>query len=450
MFEYFPNNYTWSLAVMSALNRGGQISEIDEACRPLREIAGIKALHGDQTQQRAWFESWMKLAERVERLGRADEEAKHPLSAGRKYLRAGHLLSAGRAHAEPQGSATAGGLQARHRRLPARAHCRKEPVEFVEVPFGDHKLPALFSKAPVPGRAPCMVHFDGLDVTKEIIYRAVADEFRRRGISLLIVDHPGVGAALRLLGLPSGPDTEKPAGAAVDYLETRADVDPKRIGIMALSLGGYYAPRAAAFEKRFKCAVAWGAIYDYGHCVADRIGGRGEPSVPGYAEHVNWVFGKETIEETLKVVKQMTLEGVADKITCPLLIVHGENDRQVPLWHAERTYRGSGQQPRARAEDLPARRRRRGALRRGQRAARRRLHDRLGRGEAGALTYRSCRPLRRARSRSVRPSPGRASDSDLALIRSTPDTPTPHKPASCNPHRTPPRTARPSAIPPAP
>ena len=44
MFEYFPNNYTWSLAVMGALNRGGQISEIDEACRPLKEIAGIKAL----------------------------------------------------------------------------------------------------------------------------------------------------------------------------------------------------------------------------------------------------------------------------------------------------------------------------------------------------------------------------------------------------------------------
>jgi len=52
----------------------------------------------------------------------------------------------------------------------------------------------------------------------------------------------------------------------------------------------------------------------------------------------NWVFGKRTIEETLAVVKQMTLEGVAEKITCPLLIVHGENDRQVPLWHAEKTY----------------------------------------------------------------------------------------------------------------
>ena len=55
MFEYFSNNYTWSLGVMGALNRGGQISEIDEACRPLKEYAGIKALGGDPTAQRAWF-----------------------------------------------------------------------------------------------------------------------------------------------------------------------------------------------------------------------------------------------------------------------------------------------------------------------------------------------------------------------------------------------------------
>ncbi len=338
MFEYFPNNYTWSLAVMSALNRGGQISEVDEACRPLREIAGIKALAGDASQQRAWFESWMKLAQRVERLGKADEEAKHLLSAGRKYLRAGiYYLLAERmpSHKDPRRlEAYKSGIDVFRRGLV----CRKEPMEYVDVQFGKHKLPAIFSKAPVPGRAPCMVHFDGLDVTKEIIYAAIADEFRRRGVSLLIVDHPGVGAALRLQGLTSGPDTEKPAGAAVDYLETRSDVDKDRIGIIALSLGGYYAPRAAAFEKRFKCAIAWGAIYDYGRCVEERLGGRGEPSVPGYAEHVNWVFGGETIEDTMKIVRQMTLEGVADKITCPLLIVHGENDRQVPLWHAEKTY----------------------------------------------------------------------------------------------------------------
>jgi fermentation-respiration switch protein FrsA (DUF1100 family) len=42
------------------------------------------------------------------------------------------------------------------------------------------------------------------------------------------------------------------------------------------------------------------------------------------------------LEEAAAVAKQFVLEGVADKITCPLLVVHGENDRQIPLWHAQR------------------------------------------------------------------------------------------------------------------
>ena len=63
-----------------------------------------------------------------------------------------------------------------------------------------------------------------------------------------------MGEALRFRSMYSSHDTEVPAGACVDYLETRSDVDPERIGIMAVSLGGYYAPRAAAFEKRVSAA----------------------------------------------------------------------------------------------------------------------------------------------------------------------------------------------------
>ena len=60
--------------------------------------------------------------------------------------------------------------------------------------------------------------------------------------------------------------------------------------------------------------------------------------MPGFVEHAQWVFGTKNLDETRAVTRQMTLENVADKITCPLLIVHGENDRQIPLWHAEKTY----------------------------------------------------------------------------------------------------------------
>jgi fermentation-respiration switch protein FrsA (DUF1100 family) len=76
-----------------------------------------------------------------------------------------------------------------------------------------------------------------------------------------------------------------------------------------------------------------------------RVGGTNEPSVPGYVEHAQWVLGTKSIEETRAVVKQMTLAPIADKITCPFLIVHGENDRQIPLWHAEKAYAAAVNSP---------------------------------------------------------------------------------------------------------
>lgn len=342
MFEYFPKNYTWNLALMGAINGGGAIGEIDEACRSLQDAS----VRNDVLAQQAWHENWKKVAERVEGLGQAHEQAGQHLSAGRKYHRATlYYLAAERmlSHRDPRKIQTYRQALAVFKKA---LQLRKEPVEWVEVPFHGKSLPALLSKAPVAGRAPCMVHFDGFDVMKEIIYFRAADEFRRRGISLLIVDHPGVGEALRLRNLYSGPDTEVPAAACVDYLETRADVDPKRIGIMALSLGGYYAPRAAAFEKRFRCCVAWGAIWEFGDLLSNLLKGReGEPSVPGLVDHATWVFGKDTIEDVVAVARQMTLEGVAEKITCPLLVVHGENDRQVPLWRAEKTIEAAVNSP---------------------------------------------------------------------------------------------------------
>jgi fermentation-respiration switch protein FrsA (DUF1100 family) len=75
------------------------------------------------------------------------------------------------------------------------------------------------------------------------------------------------------------------------------------------------------------------------------LGRGGEPSVPALAEHTMWVFGKNTVEEAIAAANQLTLEGVADKITCPLLIVHGENDRQVPLWRAEKTIEAAVNSP---------------------------------------------------------------------------------------------------------
>jgi dienelactone hydrolase len=211
----------------------------------------------------------------------------------------------------------------------------------VLVPYAGTTLPAYFSQAPAAdkGPVPVMIMWNGLDSTKEHMYSSGHwAELAARGISALMVDCPGSGEALRLQGLTARVDTEAWAAACVDYLLTRGDVDPAAIGLVGWSLGGYYAPRAAAFEKRLALVVAWGANHDWGAVQRRRLQREGERPVPHYWEHVLWVWGCDSIEEFIELSAQVNLDGVAEKITVPFLIAHGEGDRQIPLEYAHRSY----------------------------------------------------------------------------------------------------------------
>ena len=221
---------------------------------------------------------------------------------------------------------------------------RDPRVSRVEIPYQGTTLPAYFSAAPATdqGPAPVMIMFNGLDSTKEHMYNSEHwAELAARGISTLMVDPPGSGEALRLQGLTSRVDSEAWATACVDYLETRDDVDPTRIGLVGWSLGGYYAPRAAAFEKRLALVVAWGANHNWGAVQRRRLQREGERPVPHYWEHVLWVWGfpdDTDLNEFVDFADQVHLDGVVEQIDIPFLICHGENDRQIPLEYAHRSY----------------------------------------------------------------------------------------------------------------
>lgn len=337
MFEYFEDNYTWSMAVNMALAMGAGIGDLDDVSRPLRKVAR----NNDDAAAEMLFAAWTGLADKIRRHAEADEARGRGYSAGEKYRRAAIAYIQAERMQRPGFPGREGAYKnmlacfAKFVALTGRSCTR------VQVSYQGTSLPALFipaSGVPAGQRTPCMVHFDGLDVLKEIIYLlGMPDALAQRGVATLVVDHPGVGEAVRLQGLTYFPETEVPAGAAVDYLQGRPEVDPARIGIMALSLGGYLAPRAAAFEPRFKCCVAWGAQYDWGEIQRTRLANKNSPlPVPHYWDHVGWVFGKRSIEEIVEVSYKMSLNGILDRIRCPILVVHGENDRQIPLAMARR------------------------------------------------------------------------------------------------------------------
>ncbi|AHH19805.1 putative hydrolase, alpha/beta hydrolase family [Nocardia nova SH22a] len=331
MYRYFPTNYVWSLSVSIAMNCGGQIGEIDQISAPLTEIAK----NGDDAGTEKLFQSWVNFADTL--VVRAEQEVAqhHPLSAGALYDRASvYYLVAERMQRrdyEPRQEAYRKSVAASKLAIEHNG----EPAEYVEIPYEGKSFPAIFctpgGDAP-DGGWPVMVFCNGLDSMKEMLYRlGLPAELARRGIATLCVDQPGTGASLRERDLPAIHDSERWAGAAVDYLETRSDVDPKRIGMSGISLGGYYAPRAAAFEKRFKLCAVWGANYNWGELQKRRLLREGENPVPHYWDHVQWVFGKDSLDEFMDFAPKMSLEGVVEEITVPFLVTHGEDDRQIPM-----------------------------------------------------------------------------------------------------------------------
>jgi fermentation-respiration switch protein FrsA (DUF1100 family) len=337
MYEPFPGNYVWNLGVNLALICGGNIGEIDVACRPLREAA----LQGADAGTAQFFESWLAVARQLVKNAEADEARGRMLSASAKYCRAsGYFLQAERLQARdyaPRWEAYADGLKYFRRFVElSGANC-----EFVEIPYGGASYPALFVKAAgTAGKpAPCVVSCNGLDSMKEQIFcNGNAQAMVNRGVSVLIVDQPGTGEALRQRNLVGVYDAERWASPAVDHLLTRADVDPDRLGMFGLSLGGYFAPRAAAFEPRFKLCAVLGANHDWGALQKRRQLREGANPVPHYWDHVCWVFGKASVEEFMAFAPRMCLDGVIEKIKVPFLVTHGAGDRQIPLEYAHRSF----------------------------------------------------------------------------------------------------------------
>ncbi len=180
-------------------------------------------------------------------------------------------------------------------------------------------------RKPNAGRSPVLVMAPGLDSTKEELH-AYEEAFLARGIATLAVDGPGQGEAE--YEIPICGDYERAASVVVDWIEKRSDVDAKRVAMWGVSLGGYYAPRAAAFEKRLRACIAlsgpfeWAEIWDaLPELTRDTFRVRSHSATQAEAKHK---------------AAALTLREAAGQITCPLFIVAGRQDRLVPAAHAER------------------------------------------------------------------------------------------------------------------
>ena len=336
LFQYFPGNYVWNLSVAIALESGARIGEIEEMCRPLLDAAA----RGEDAGTPAFLRGWVEMADRLAELADEDLQRGRGFSAADKlnrsslyYQVAERMQGLGAPDREEtyrkavtsfQRSVQAGGRNFRR----------------VDIPYEGQALAGYFTQAVgAGGAAPTVLYVNGLDSTKEMLaWSGLPEALARRGVSTLSIDQPGTGEALRLHGLHAVYDSERWASPVVDWLERQPEVDPRRIGMGGISLGGYYAPRAVANEPRFACGFVWGANHDWGEVQAARLRNEGERPVPHYWNHVRWVWGAPDMESFMTLCRKITLDGQMQKIRTPFLITHGEKDRQIPLKYAQQSF----------------------------------------------------------------------------------------------------------------
>jgi dienelactone hydrolase len=341
-FMYFPGNYRWSAAfinMMGSAPYGG--SEIGE----LHKIGQLLKGKGPEDDD-AWFDACAKVADGVRDHARKFQDKGHKVSAAAAYLRACNYYQMAERFRTPKDEKALEIYKRGVDCFQSHAKLTDVKIEVVEVPFEGGSLPGYFVHAQnaTSKKTPCVVFFDGLDVTKEIQYVRGVPDLIKRGISCLVMDGPGTGESIRFRNHHLRHDYEVAGSACLDWLEKRDDVDAKRVGVVAISLGGYYAPRMASMEPRFAACVAWGAIWDYHATWKKRIDAkfRTSMSVPGH--HITWILGVDTLEDALKRLEPFRLDGVVQKMRCPFLCVHGAEDEQVPLADAQALYNAVGSQ----------------------------------------------------------------------------------------------------------
>ncbi len=272
-----------------------------------------------------WCRAWCARAAVHERLGREALAAGWTLTAGEHLARASvYYHFAKFVFVIDRDQMRAAHLQAIECKRLALPHLRP-PGERVLIPFEGTVLAGVLRKPAGEARAPIVIMISGLDSTKEEM-DAYEAPFHARGMATLAFDGPGQGEAE--YELPIRGDFEAPVTAVVDWLGERADIDRERIGVWGVSLGGYYAPRAAAYEPRLKACISISGPYDWA-AIWEQL-----PPLTREAFRVR--SHTATPAAALAHGRGLTLKDAARRITCPLFVVGAKLDRLIPYQHAER------------------------------------------------------------------------------------------------------------------
>ena len=310
-------------------NAGYIVSNCSDLSEVLETVKGIT--EGDA---QSWYTAWAATADRVLALA---ERTQDPLSKGGAYMRASTYQRMSEFLLPPNDPKRPESFEKTCSYFVKGLDTLGVRYEPITVPYGTASLRALYYPGPQGAETkPLMMFGGGFDSILEEYYPNFAEAAFKRGYSVLTYEGPGQGQALRKHGLTYTPEWETPVKAVLDeFLQTHAK--PSKIVLIGMSMGGYFAPRAAAFEERIDGVVAYGTCYDFGE-VASRIivaaknpEGLKNIGVSWAYYNARWTMGTKDADDTLKACRAYTLAPVADRIRQDVLTLAGAEDHFIPF-----------------------------------------------------------------------------------------------------------------------
>jgi len=280
----------------------------------------------------AWAAAFSAVAKPYENSAAQAEKAGDAKSAKENYLRAYQYYRLARYPTiNSEGKMTA--YRKSQEMLLKASRYFEVPIERVEMPFkgrsGEGNSIIGYLRVPRTGTlpSPLLLSWGGIDGFKE---EQMNDQVLDHGIATLGIDGPGVGDS----PIKGSEDAERLFGAVLDWVTTRRNLDPRKVGVWGYSTGGYWAVKVAhVYKDRISCAVSQGGPVHYAF-EQDwiQVQERGEYPFE-FFETIAYAFGMSTKEEWVEYAPRLSLlrQGILDKPCTSLLLVNGIHDTVFPI-----------------------------------------------------------------------------------------------------------------------
>ncbi|MGA9674144.1 MAG: alpha/beta hydrolase [Mycobacterium sp.] len=288
----------------------------------------------EEGDTQGWYAAWSSTADRVVALAKSTRD---PLSRGGAYMRAANYQRTGEFLLSPDDVRRPGSWAKTLAYFQDGLDALGIRYEYFDVGYGAGSLRALYLPGPAGAdRKPLLVLVGGFDSILEELYPVLGKAGSDRGYSVLLYEGPGQGQALRKYGLTFTPEWEKPNSAVLDeFLRTHRK--PAAIVLVGMSMGGYFAPRAAAFDDRIDGVVAFDTCFDFSEPAAALLEAARNPVTAenpdiSWAYHnAMWTMGAKNLDETSEACAPYTLTPVADRVRQHVLILAGTEDHFIPF-----------------------------------------------------------------------------------------------------------------------